>query len=188
MNQSEGNEVRWASEIRVPVVVPMAKVMTIVSMEAGETRCSVENSSTRSGSFETTNNFKLIVFDRNTLALIFFLALFLLIITLVRNFNFVLHRKLIKIFFRLVSYYSILSALRWRHFTQKVGESLCITHFLVSSTAKPKEAWLMGEKCVQSCSVVVVNFKTLFQIYWFNKGWLSLKPKSSFCNTTLGAN
>ena len=132
----------------------MAKLKTIVSMEAGEARCSVDTSSTRSGSFETTNNFKLIVFDRNTLALIFFLALFLLSITLVRSFNFVFHLKLMKIFFRLVSYYSILSALRWRHFTQKVGESLCLTHFLVSSTAKPKEVWLKGEKCVKSCLVV----------------------------------
>ena len=143
VKKSKGNKVRWASEIWVPVVVPMAKLKTIVSMEAGQTRCSVDESSTRSGSFETTNNFKLVVFDRNILAIIFFLALFLLSITLVRSFNFVFHQKLMKIFFRLVSYYSILSALPWRHFTQKVGESLCRTHFLVSSTAKPEDTWLM---------------------------------------------
>ena len=165
----------------------MAKVKTIVRMEADEAICSFDESSIRSGSFETTNNFRLIVFDRNILAVIFFLALFLLSITLVRSFDLVFHQKLMKIFFRLVLHYSILSAHQWRHFTQKVGEYLCLTHSPAFSTAKLKEPWIKGEICVQSC-LAVVNFKTLFQIYWFNKGWLSLKPKSSFSSTTFGAN
>ena len=122
----------------------MANVKTIVTVEADEaTTCSDDNCSTFSHSSET-NNFKLVVFDRNILALVFFLALFLLSITMV---HWYIYAVLILLSFNNwwkyfsgwshnLPYY-LPSSEEWRHFPKRLGNpyggSLYLTHFLASS-------------------------------------------------------